>query len=297
MEALEKAISIISAASGADAASVAERLTTDTDADALASDLFEPKYKEQRDQGHKIGTDKTLRKVKEAFKAAGVATVSLDALADALTEVQTAATASNPAALTPEQLLKQKPVVDALNAERLKTEAAVADAEKRVRGELETERQAFTKQRTEAALRAAFTAEIDKLNPNFTPGKEAAQKERLIKELLADGDYTLSESGAIQLVDADGNVLPGKLGNGVAKYEDRVRERAEDVYGLPASSPRETAGLTQEQIDAARRSGAYAGPKTDDELATEIIKHQDDPTKVDQLQADFKANITDKQST
>ena len=275
MDALDKAISIIAAASGADPASVAERLTTDTAADTLASELFEPTYKAQRDQGHKIGTDKAVRRVVQALKAAGATSVTaetlLDTLPDTLTELQGQASAANPAALTAEQLLKQKPVVDALNAERLKIDTAVADAEKRVRGELETERQAFRQQRTEAAVRAALAAEIDQLNPNFTPGKEAAQKERLIRELLAEGGYALSDAGAIQLVDADGNVLPGKLG-GVAKYEDRVRERAEDVYGLPKSTERSAPTLTAEQLAAAGQQPEYTGPKTQQEYDAALLK-------------------------
>jgi hypothetical protein len=270
MEALEKAIAMISAASGADATAVAERLESDATAEAIATEFFEPKYKAQRDQGHKIATDKTRKAVETALKAAGVEDASFDALPAAIETLQSKAAAANPAALTPEQLLKQKPVVDALNAERLKTDTAVADAEKRVRGELETERQQFQQQRTSAAVRAAAEAEIARLNPNFTAGKEAVQKERLIRELLSEGKFQLAENGEIQLVDEDGNVLPGKLGNGVAKFADLVRERAEDVYGLPVSSPRESAGLTPEQIAAGQGATVFkefkgAAPKTAEE--------------------------------
>lgn len=264
---------MISAASGADATAVTERLESDATAEAIATEFFEPKYKAQRDQGHKIATDKTRKAVETALKAAGVDDASFDALPAAIEALQSKAAAANPAALTPEQAMKLPAVVQALNAQKLATDTAVSDAVKATRAELETERQQFAQQRTSAAVRAAAEAEIARLNPNFTPGKEAAQRERLVKELLSEGNFQLDEAGGIQLVDTDGNVLPGKLGNGVAKFADLVRERAEDVYGLPVSTPRDTAGLTQAEIDAAKPKNElkhFKGevPKTEAEYLT-----------------------------
>lgn len=279
MEALEKAIAMISAASGAEATAVAERLESDATAESIATEFFEPKYKAQRDQGHKIATDKTRKAVENALKAAGVDDASFDALPAAIETLQSKAAAANPAALSDEQALKLPAVVKALNAQKLVTDSAVAEAVKTTKAELETERQAFAQQRTSAAVRAAAEAEISRLNPNFTPGKEAAQRERLVSELLREANFQLSDSGEIQLIDADGNVLPGKLGNGVAKFADLVRERAEDVYGLPVSSPRQNANLTQAEIDAAK--GAQVPMHFKGVVPTttqEYIKLANDPT-------------------
>lgn len=296
MEALEKAIAMISAASGADTAAVAERLESDATAESIATEFFEPKYKAQRDQGHKIATDKTRKAVETALKAAGVEDASFDALPAALETLQGKAAAANPAALTPEQLLKQKPVVDALNAERLKIDTAVADAEKRVRGELETERQAFERQRTEVGARTYVKGLLKELNPNYTPGKEAAQEERLVREILNEGNFKLDDKGEPQLVDADGGLLPGKLGSFV-KVADFVREKAEEVHGLPLSTPRQSADLTPEQQAAAlaaeQGKGGFkhftgAAPATEEEYLKLANDPAQKPEAVQELRAFWK---------
>lgn len=283
MDLLEKAIAMISAASGADASSVAERLNTDATPDALASELFEPKYKAQRDQGHNTGVDKTFRKISQALKAAGAEDVTLDTLSDAIAAVQSKAAAANPAALTPEQLLRQKPVVDALNAAKLATDNAVAAARQEERGLLAKDRQAFDKQRTDAAVRDEIRAQLNKdgKTPNYTPGREAVQEERLIDEIMRDGHYMLDDKGKPQLVDAEGVVLPGKMGLGVKTIADFVFEKAEVVHGWPVSSPRESAGLTAEDIAAGKNKPVFVHfkgemPKTEAEL-TAIRADQDIP--------------------
>lgn len=271
MDELTKATAIISAALGVEAPEVAELLTSDDAVQAVTARL-ETKFTELRDQGDKRATKKTRTAVENAFKSAGVEDASFDKLPAAIEALQTASTAGAVKDLTDEQLLKLPLVVKALNAERLRTETAVEAARTEERTKLEKDRQAFNQQRTEAAVRAAADAEITRLNPNFTPGKEAAQRERLIRELLADGGYQLTDAGEVQLVDTDGHVLPGKLGNGVAKFADLVRERAEDVYGLPKSEPRDSTGLRQDDVQ--RQGGPnlqhYKGalPKTEEEFNT-----------------------------
>ena len=273
MTELEKATAILSAALGAEAPEVAELLTSDEAVSQLTSRL-ETKFKDLRDQGDQRATKKTRETVEKAFKAAGVDDASFADLSAAIAALESKASAANPAALTPEQALKLPAVVSALNAERLKTEAAAADTEKRMRSELATERETFNKARTEAAMRAEAKSLLKELNPNYVTGKETVQEQRLIDEIVREARGKLDENGGIQLIEEDGSLKPGKLGNGLAKYADFVREKADEVYGLPVSKPRDTTGLTQEQIDAAANATKgfvhYKGPKpnTDTEYET-----------------------------
>lgn len=272
MAELEKALAIIAAASGADTTAVAERIQSDDVAADIASELFEPRFKAQRDQGDQRATMKTRKEVEKAFKAAGVTDASFAELPAAIEALQQQAATATGATLTEEQVLKHPAAVKALNTLRQSQQQAIDAARAEERQALADKEAKFTKAQTDAAVRKEAERLVGELNPNFSPdpARAARQRQKLIDDLVAEGGYQVGENGAINLVDADGNLLPGKLGT-PAQFADRLRERADEFYGLPAATPRTSPGLTAEQAASAAAADAkkYQGdlPKTAAEYA------------------------------
>lgn len=246
---------IVAAALGMAETEVAETVTSDGGVKAL-EDKFDAKFKAQRDQGDQRATKKTRTAVEKALKTAGLPDFVFDPdqsfddnVASAVAELQSKAVGTgSEGKLTAEQVLKHPDVVKALNALKTEKEQAIEQARAQEREALNGKIQEFTKQQTDAKVRAKAAALVDELKPNFTPGKEAAQRKKLIDDLVAQGGYKLSDTGDdVLLVDADGNLLDGSMGN-TAKFADRVRGYADELYGLPTATERQSPGVEQKDL-------------------------------------------------
>ncbi|GAB3303639.1 hypothetical protein [Hymenobacter tenuis] len=268
----EKLIGILAAAAGVVETEVAELIKTAEGVDTL-SDHLEAKISKVRDDADKRATKKTRTEVEKALKSAGIADASFADLPAAIEALQTQASTTATKDLSDDQLLKHPSVVKELNKLRSAQEQAIESARQEERQKLEAQRQAFTKQQTDAKVRQEVERFITEYDPNFSPdpARAARQREKLVNDLVAQGGYQLSEDGtSVQLIDADGNLLTGKMNNPV-KLADRVREYAEDLYGLPLSTDRQSPGLTPTDAATATRS-TYTGPKTQQELDEAILK-------------------------
>lgn len=272
MTELEKATAILSAALGVDASDVAETLKSDTAVDALSAQI-DSKYTDQRKQGNQQAISKTRRDVERAFKNAGVADASFDNLPAAIEALQAQAEPADAKTLTDEQALRLPAVVKALNTLKTEKEQAVEKAREEERTALNGQIQEFNAKQVHAKVRAEAEQLVAQLNPNFStdPARAAKQRQKLIDDVIAQGGYQLDEQGTVQLVDADGNLLPGKMGN-PAKLSDRVREYADELYGLPASSPKDSANIRPEDVTPGQPAGFthFKGeaPKTEAEYVT-----------------------------
>jgi len=272
MTELEKAIAIISAASGADATVVAERLKSDAAAQAVAIEIFEPKYKEQRDQGHRTATMKERKAVEKIFKDAGVEDASADALPAAIEALKLVAAEDAGKGITPEQALGHPAVKSKLNELTTATESKVREAVDRVQGDFKAEREAFAQKQLAAKVTEKAAAVVAELNPVFSQDTTRAATQRAdLLSRIASGQF-VEVNGELFPADpaAPGEVLTDGLGHAV-KLSDFVRKQTETLYDLPVSAEKSSPGV--KPGDVLPRTGFqfehFKGdaPKTKDEIA------------------------------
>ncbi|NVO33216.1 hypothetical protein [Hymenobacter lapidiphilus] len=257
-----------------DVSDVAETLKSDEAVEAVTAQ-FETKYKEQRDHGNKQAINKSRRDVERAFKNAGVADASFDSLPAAIEALQSQVEPAEGKALTDEQALKLPAVVRALNMLKTETGTLVEQARQQEREALQNQIQEFTAKQVHAKVRTEAEQVVTQLNPNFSddPARAAKQRLKLIEDIIAQGGYQLDEAGGVQLVDKDGNLLPGKMGNPL-KFADRVREYADEFYGLPTSTPRDSAAIRQSDVSR------HAAPPVLEHYKGELPKTEADYLKL-----------------
>lgn len=267
MTELEKAIAIISAASGADATAVAERLQSDEAPTAAATDLFEAKFTAQRDQGDQRATKKTRTEVEAALKAAGVADAKFSDLPAAIEALKSAAADAASKGITPEQALAHPAVKSKLNELTTATESKVKEAVEKVQNDFAAERTKFTQEQVAARKAALADGELATLNPVLGDAAKAAfRRAELVKHLSQLP--TVEVKGELFEADANGELKTDSLGNPV-KYADMVRRETEARYDLPVSTAKDSPGV--QQRDVAGQQGfqfkEYKGapPKTEAE--------------------------------
>lgn len=246
MTELEKAIAIISAASGAEATVVAEQLTSDEAPTAAATRLFEVKFNEQRDQGDQRATKKTRTEVEKALKDAGVTDAKFSDLPAAIQALKASAAAEAGKGITPEQAL-------AHDAVKAKFNELTASIDQKVTAARAEERTAFEKERTDfeagklASRKAVLVDEqLTTLNPLLgEPTKAVGRRAELVDRLSKLP--TVEVNNELFEADANGEIKRNALGNPV-KYADMVRRETERLYDLPVSSPKESPSVKQEEV-------------------------------------------------
>lgn len=247
MTELEKAIAIISAASGAETSVVAEQLTSDEAPTAAATKLFEGKFTEQRDQGDQRATKKTRTEVEKALKDAGVTDAKFSDLPAAIQALKASAAADASKGITPEQALDHQAVKAKINELTASIDAKVAAAKVEERTAFEKERATF--EAGKLASRKAILADeqLTVLNPLLgdatkAVGRRAELIERLSKlpTVEVDGQFFEAENGEIKR-DALGNPV---------KYADMMRRETERLYDLPVSTPKDSPSVTDKDVAA-----------------------------------------------
>jgi hypothetical protein len=277
MTELEKAIAIISAASGADTTAVAERLQSDEAPAALATDLFEAKFTAQRDQGDQRATKKTRTEVENALKAAGVPDAKFSDLPAAIDALKVKAADG----LTPDQALAHPAVKQKLNELTASIDQKVTAAKQEERQAFEKERQEFSQKQVAAKKTTLADGLLATLNPVFGDAAKAAFRKSQLIEHLATLP-TVEVNGELFEADSQGELKTDALGNPV-KYADMVRRETEARYDLPVSTDKSSPGVKQADV-----ASADARPiKTKEEYEQAYIKNQADSAALDKLEADY----------
>lgn len=282
----EKVIGILAAAVGVAPTEAAGLATTDEGIAQLQTKLT------AKLAGIKDDADgRALKLVTQAFKASGVDAVVFEKgrefkenLAAAVSALESKAAEKAGDGLTPEQALAHPAVKQKLNEAATATASKVKEAEDRLRGELETERAAITRDRTVAKVSEQANAIIAQLNPVFSadPTRAAHQRAKLLAEITA-GNF-VEVSGRLYPADKDGEVLQ-VLGNPV-DLDAYVRQQTTSLYDLPTSTDRSSPGIKPGET----ASGAYAGPKTQEEVDAKTLELQRaTPAERAKVQTDFDA--------
>ncbi len=246
MTELEKAIAIISAASGAEAPAVAEQLNSDEAPAATAAKLFEVKFTEQRDQGDQRATKKFRTDTEKLFKEAGVPDAKFSDLPTAIQTLKANAAADASKGITPEQALSNEAVKAKFNELTASIDQKVAAARVEERAAFEKERTTFEAGKLASRKAVLADTELAALNPVLgdekkAPGRRAELVERLSKLPTVEVDGQFFEA------DANGEIKRDALGNPV-KYADMMRRETERLYDLPVSTPKDSPQVRQGDV-------------------------------------------------
>lgn len=292
MEDFQRLLGVVAATLNKPATEVAEAAKSEEGVAAL-TESFKTYRKEQYDSGHKAAKKESTTVVEAALRKRGAPNATFAELDEALDALETSARDKAGKALTPEELLRQKPVVDALNAKDREREVAVQTAKTEAEQQVAKDRLAFQKEQATAKVEDAARKAIKALDPNLhsDPAKAERQLNRLIADIKA-GEYEVDEKGNIRPVDAKGEYLKNDHGHPVA-FDEHVRGIVTAEFDLPAATQRDSPGLTPEQIAAGQNAVVFkeykgAAPKTEEEY----IQLANDPTlttpALQELQAHWK---------
>jgi hypothetical protein len=218
--------------------------------------------------GYNRANERIKRDVEKALRAKGVENPDLDRLDESLDQLATVASAKNPQTLSEEDLKKLPAVKKLLTEAENEKMLAVSEAGKKAEEQLKTDRENFAKEQQGAKVEAQARKLIAELNPNLNP--DSAKAERQVSRLLADlkaGQYKQEADGSLAPVDADGKYL-GNGAGGNKSFAELVRETVTAEYDLPASTAKDSPGVTAG--DVARTDGTYAGPKTQVEYEQQL---------------------------
>ncbi|KAA9333399.1 hypothetical protein F0P96_10545 [Hymenobacter busanensis] len=266
----EKVIGILVAAAGVTATEAAELLTTDEGIAELQSKVT-AKLAEIKDNADKRATKKTREAVEAALKAKGIEKPSFASLSDHLDELESKTVASASAgSLTDDQVLKHPAVVRYKNQLTLEADQKVQAAKQEAAEALKKDREAFTQQQTDAKVRAFAEQQVDALKPVFSsnPAIAANQRKDLVEKLVKAAKWQ-AEGNELRLLDEDDELLKDAAQN-VVKPEAKAREIITSYYELPVSQPRESAGVSQEQVGRSTAT-TYAGPKNQEEYDAQLL--------------------------
>ncbi|MGI4864155.1 MAG: hypothetical protein ACRYFZ_09560 [Janthinobacterium lividum] len=239
MTELEKLLGVVAPILNKSADEIAEVLKSDEGTAALTQS-FKDYRKSQYDDGHKAAGKSIKGQVEAALRKRGAADASFDELDTALDTLETAAREKSGKTLTAEELLKQKPVIDALNAKDRERETAVAQATTTAQEAVKADRDAFRKEQADTKVEAAARKLIAELNPNL-PTTDPAKQTNLINRLVAEikqGKYEVDEAGAVRPLGEDGTYEKNGHGHPV-EFAEKVRGVVTSLYDLPVANPRE----------------------------------------------------------
>lgn len=256
MEDFQRLLGVVAATLNKPADEVAEAAKSE-EGIATLTDSFKVYRKTQYDAGHKASEKAIKSTVEAALRKRGAADASFDELDAALDAVEASVRDKAGKSLTSEELLKQKPVIDALNAKDRERETAVQLAKTEAEQAVTKDREAFQKEQQSVKVENAARKAISTLNPNLhtDPAKAERQLNRLIADIKA-GEYEVDATGNIRPVDEKGAYLTNEHGHPVV-FDEHVRSIVTAEFDLPVSTPRDSPGLTPEQIAAGQGQKGY----------------------------------------
>ena len=229
---------------------VAEAVSSDETVSSLEQ-AFKDHITTVDTNGYKRAELKIKKEVEKALAAKGVQGADFDKLADGLEYVEQQALEKSGKSLSDEQVLSH-PAVKKLQNQFITEKEQIATAAKtEAEKSLADKVNAFRREQTNATVEAEANRIIGELNPLFSQNATvAANQRRLLLDQLKAGQYEVKDGKLIALKE-DGTYKTDDLGHAV-KFDELVRSTVTSYYDLPLATDRQSAGLTQAQIDAAR---------------------------------------------